>query len=65
LTLDEIFEKYSENNLIRRPNRTSCSISWLKMIIPWVNDPSIRHGFIPPWGIRDDIKANDWEKVND
>lgn len=68
ITLDEAFEKYGDEQLMRRKSwpkiRPNCDIGWLKNEKIFSSEEASKMGFaVFPKAI-EDVNANDWETVS-
>lgn len=66
MTLDEAFEKYSDEIILKRPTRClPHDIKWLKQMKIWGNEESRKLGFFIPESMIEDANADDWEIYNE
>lgn len=70
MTLEEAFEKYSDETILKRKDALeilAADIKWLKGLKAWGkvwgNEESRKLGVIVPQLMIDDANANDWEVI--
>lgn len=64
MTLDEIFEKYTDDKKIYRISRNYMSpkpIAWAKLLKEWGKEELRKEGFWMPEYMVEDANANDWQ----
>lgn len=65
MTLDEIFEKYTDEQYILRSSKPAymspVTVGWAKGLKAWGNEESRKIGFWIPQFMIEDAQANDWE----
>lgn len=71
MTLDECFEKYSDDQLIERQSRIDenkglgWSVGWWKGLKYWGDPIHIPKGFFLPKSMVEAAKADDWVLLNE
>ena len=65
MTLDEAFEKYPDETILKRKSHVNitfnANMEYLKSMKPWACEYARNTGFIIPQSMIDDAKADDWE----
>ena len=68
MTLDEVFEKYSDDKTIIRTSRSHmppATVKWCKGLKAWGCQEARNMGFFIPQFMIDDAHADDWELKNE